>query len=82
MKANAIYASIKDGEAYLYPDFKILCDLCDFRTTLNDDDYNLEQDLDYIQLLLNETKEPLLIRDRPQKEQIYILDRVRDLIIM
>lgn len=80
VKANAIYASVKDGEAYLYPDFKILCDLCDFRTTFNDD--SLEQDLDHIQLLLSETKEPLLIRDRPQKEQIYILDRVRDLIIM
>lgn len=78
VRANQIYTSLKGKEAYSYPDVKILCDLCVTKTTLNY--YNLEQDLNYIRLLLNETNEPLLIRDKSQAEQSYVLDRITDLI--
>ncbi|KAI8090691.1 hypothetical protein BDF21DRAFT_411834, partial [Thamnidium elegans] len=77
VRASNIYKCLKQNDAYLYPDVKLLCDLCDSKLTLNY--YNLEQDLIYIKLLLIESNAPLLIRNRADSEQVYILDRIADL---
>lgn len=78
MRANNIYKHLKQDDAYLYPDVKLLCDLCDSKLTLNY--YSLEQDLSYVKLLLIESNVPLLIRNRTDSEQVYTLDRIADLI--
>lgn len=78
VRASNIYKNLKQDEGYLYPDVKLLCDLCESKLTLNY--YNLQHDLNYIKLLLTESNEPLLIRNRSQTDQIYTLDRITDLI--
>ncbi|KAI9344166.1 hypothetical protein BD770DRAFT_447247 [Pilaira anomala] len=78
VRANNIYKNLKQNEGYLYPDVKLLCDLCESKLTLNY--YNLQHDLNYIKLLLTESNEPLLIRNRTQTDQMYTLDRITDLI--
>jgi hypothetical protein len=78
VRANKICTILKREKAYIYPDVKILCDLCQSKTAL--DHLDFEQELDCIKLLLDETDEALLIRERSQQEQSYVLDRIRDLI--
>lgn len=78
MRANKVCNILKEEKAYLYLDVNFLCNLYLAKATLDFGD--VERELDYIKLLLEETDEPLLIRTRPQQEQLNVLDRITDLI--
>lgn len=78
VRANNVCNILKEEKAYLYPDVKFLCNLYLAKATLDFGD--VERELDYIKLLLEETDKPLLIRTRPQQEQLNVLDRITDLI--
>lgn len=75
VRARSIYQSLKEE---IYPDVKLLCNLCNSKLTL--DNHDLLQDLEYVKLLLKESEEPLLIRSRAEGEQEYTLDRIANLI--
>ncbi|KAI7908024.1 uncharacterized protein BX663DRAFT_492745 [Cokeromyces recurvatus] len=80
VRAKSIKASLLQQETYsLYPDVKLLCDLYEYKITL-DSSSNLAYDLDHITLILELTNEPLLIRQQTKQVQEDVLNRIRNLI--
>lgn len=77
VRAQTIEASLRQS---LYPDVQLLCSLYKQKTALSIDNDTLQQQLDFILLLLEQTQDPLVIRNQGQKEQLDIIDRIRNCI--
>lgn len=73
VRAQTIQLLLVDQQ--VYPDVKLLCDIYKSRVTLA----HMKHNVDFIQLLLDQTNEPLLISSQSKQEQAIIMDRLRDL---
>ncbi|CEP09573.1 hypothetical protein [Parasitella parasitica] len=76
VRAQTIEANLKDQ---LYPDVQLLCSLCRQKTTLCIEN-DLIQQLDFVILLLEQTTDPLVIRNQTKQEQTDVIDRIRSCI--
>ncbi|CAO3617851.1 unnamed protein product [Mucor fragilis] len=77
VRAQTIEANLKQ---LVYPDVQLLCSLYKQKSTLSIGNDTLLQQLDFIILLLEQTQDPLVIRNQAQKEQLDIIDRIRNCI--
>lgn len=77
VRAQTIEANLKQ---VVYPDVQLLCSLYKQKSTLSVENDILQQQLDFIILLLEQTKDPLVIRNQTPEEQLDVLDRIRNCI--
>ncbi|KAL7313387.1 hypothetical protein PS15m_007144 [Mucor circinelloides] len=77
VRARTIEANLKQ---VVYPDVQLLCSLYKQKSTLSIENDILQQQLDFIILLLEQTQDPLVIRNQTPKEQLDVLDRIRNCI--
>lgn len=77
VRAQTIETSLRQS---VYPDVQLLCSLYKQKAALSIDNDTLLQQLDFIILLLKQTQDPLVIRNQGQKEQLDIIDRIRNCI--
>ncbi|KAG1124236.1 hypothetical protein G6F42_009806 [Rhizopus arrhizus] len=77
VRAQTIEANLKQ---VVYPDVQLLCSLYKQKFTLSIENDILQQQLDFIILLLEQTQDPLVIRNQTPKEQLDVLNRIRNCI--
>ncbi|KAL9543286.1 hypothetical protein MBANPS3_008184 [Mucor bainieri] len=77
VRAQTIESNLKQ---LVYPDVQLLCNLYKQKTILSIDNDTLQQQLDFVILLLEKTQDPLVIRNQARKEQLDIVDRIRNCI--